>query len=44
MAWAVSDVQGMEYICRGKGDGIKGTAAKNTVREAEVVTLSSVSH
>lgn len=20
MAWAVSDVQGMEYICRGKGE------------------------
>ena len=28
MAWAVSDVQGMEYICRGKGDGLKGYGCK----------------
>ena len=28
MAWAVSDVQGMEYICRGKGDGIKKVGCK----------------
>ena len=46
MAWAVPDVQGMEYICRREVSVTRGsTAAVQQVRDAKdakVVTLSSI--
>ena len=46
MAWTVSDVQGMEYICRREVSVTRGsTAAVQQVRDAKdakVVTLSSI--